>query len=215
VLKWSRALQAAFERANGNAPKKKCVRGVVDEQKLLTVNPWNQFRWVEGKERPIRQFDGDELLSFLKYLEERWPTITTASALAKLCLWSSGRRSEVVGLTWSSLRMVGNEPHFEIVGKWGVEKWFRIPRPLFQELVALKTASPYVLAAYPEQLRQFYEGSLRPGTAKMVRREYDPVCLGDWFHGRLVAWSRSLPKAGPHRTSSARRACSTPVGVRM
>jgi phosphodiesterase/alkaline phosphatase D-like protein len=57
-----------------------------------------------------------------------------------------------------------------------------------------------VLAAYSEQLRQFYEGSLRPGRAKMVRGEYDPVCLGDWFHDRLVSWSRSLPKgrATPH-----------------
>src|SRR5437660_1425260 len=64
VLKWSRSLQAAFERANRNAGRK-CVRGVVDERRLLTVNPWNQFTWIGGRSKPIRQFDMDELLSFL------------------------------------------------------------------------------------------------------------------------------------------------------
>jgi hypothetical protein len=42
ILKWSRTLQAAFQRANKNAGKK-CVRGVVDEQKLLIRNPWHEF----------------------------------------------------------------------------------------------------------------------------------------------------------------------------
>jgi hypothetical protein len=56
VLKWSRSLQAAFERVNRNALKRKCVRGVVDENKLLTSNPWSQFKWIEGQDHPIRQF---------------------------------------------------------------------------------------------------------------------------------------------------------------
>jgi hypothetical protein len=42
VLKWSRTLQAAFERVNVNAGKK-CIRGVVDESKLLTSNPRHAF----------------------------------------------------------------------------------------------------------------------------------------------------------------------------
>ena len=65
VLKWSRALQAAFERANRNAGRK-WVRGVVDEQKLLTDNPWKQFTWIDGTRKPIRQFDAAELLSFAR-----------------------------------------------------------------------------------------------------------------------------------------------------
>lgn len=71
VLKRSRALRAAFDRANRNAGKK-CVRGVVNERKLLSSNPWTQFTWVEGSDRAIRQFDGNELLSFLKFLETKW-----------------------------------------------------------------------------------------------------------------------------------------------
>ena len=153
-----------------------------------------------GGQSEHRQFDGEELLSFLDHLESKWPGVAVAVALAKLCLWSSGRRAEVTGLAWRSLRVVGNEYHFEIVGKWGVEKWFRIPEGLYRELLQFKTQSPYVFAAYNEQLRRFYEGSHRPGTAAMVLAEFAPECLGDWFHERLLDWSKSLPKgrATPH-----------------
>jgi hypothetical protein len=136
VLKWSGALQAAFERANRNSGKK-CVRGVVDDKKLLTENPWKQFNWIEGKERPIRQFDGDELVSLLDYFEKQWSGVTVAGSVAKICLWSWSRRHEVMGLSWSMLRVVGGEYHFEIEGKWGVKKWFRIPEGLYRELVAI------------------------------------------------------------------------------
>jgi hypothetical protein len=53
VLKWSRGLQSAFERAN-RAAGKKCVRGIVEETKLLLSNPWNQFTWIEGRQTAIR-----------------------------------------------------------------------------------------------------------------------------------------------------------------
>jgi len=200
VLKWSRSLQAAFERANRNAPKRKCVRGVVDESKLLLRNPWNHFPWIEGTKRPIRQFDEAELLSLLKYLETKWSGMTAVLAVAKMFLWSSGRRSEIMGLTWHSLRIVGNEFHFEIVGKWGVEKWFRVPEGLYQDLLKIKTTSPFVFAAHNDQLRQHYTGNSQPGCAKNVGTEFDPNCLGDWFHQRIVDWSKSLPKgrASPH-----------------
>jgi hypothetical protein len=54
---------------------KKCVRGVpgVDEKVLLTENPWQQFKWIEGPEKPIRLFDGGDLLSFLDYMEKKIP----------------------------------------------------------------------------------------------------------------------------------------------
>src|SRR5262249_17695277 len=122
VLKWSRALQAAFERANRNAGKK-CVRGVVDVAKLLTVNPWNQFDWIEGRERPLRQFDAEEIGSLLDYFEAKWAAVSVATLLTKFFLWSSCRQQEATGLRWSSLKRIGGEVHFEIVGKWGVERW--------------------------------------------------------------------------------------------
>jgi integrase len=187
------ALQAAWERAS-RAGGKKCVRGVVDERKLMPDNPWKHFPWIEGYERPIRQFDGDELLSLLAYLEQKWAGVTVAPLLAKVLLWSSARRSEVVGLNWEQLREVGTEKHFHVVGKWGVRKWFRVPDGLYEELLAVRTGSRYVFAAYTAQLRRFYEGSTRPGAAKMVNDDFNPTCLGDWFHERLVDWSKTLPK---------------------
>ncbi|WP_076349723.1 hypothetical protein [Paludisphaera borealis] len=89
VIKWSVALQAAFERANRNAGKK-CVRGVVSEDRLLSENPWRQFTWIRGFDRKIRQFSGEELISLLDHLGRRWPGMTVAPAIAKVCLWSWG-----------------------------------------------------------------------------------------------------------------------------
>lgn len=193
VIKWSVALQAAWERASRSGGKK-CVRGVVDERKLLADNPWKQFPWIEGFDRPIRQFDGEELLSLLDHLESRWAGVSVAGLLAKVLLWSSGRRSEIAGLKWEQLRLVGPEKHFHVVGKWGVKKWFRVPDGLYNELLAIRTSNTYLFAAYTDQLRLFYERSVRPGTAKMIGATFNPDCLGDWFHERLVDWSKSLPK---------------------
>lgn len=200
VLKWSRSLQAAFERSNRNAVKRRCVRGVVSENKLLSENPWNRFTWIEQKDRAVRQFDGIELLSFLDYLHSTWPEITVAASLAKACLWSAARRREITSLHWDSLRVIGNEYHFAIVGKWGVERWFRIPDGLFSELTALRTESSFVFAAYTDQLRCHYQRGARPWASNLIARDFDPERLGDWFLHRLLAWSTDLPKgrATPH-----------------
>jgi hypothetical protein len=194
VLKWSRTLQAAFERANRNAQKRKCVRGVVPEDKLLEANPWNRFTWIRGARRPIRQFDGAELLAFLHHFETEWGGVSVVRALAKVFLWSSGRRLETATLKWDGLRVVGDEYHFEMVGKWDVVKWFRVPEDLYRELHALRTESPYVFAAYPDQLRRFYEQSNQLTKAKQVRHDFDPENVANWFYKRVVKWSASLPK---------------------
>lgn len=193
ILKWCRTLQAAFQRANKNAGKK-CVRGVVDEQKLLTKNPWHEFTWIEGTKRAIRQFDADELLGLLDFLENGWPEVTVAAAVAKTLLWSWSRRLEVMRLDWGSLRTVGGERHFHILGKWGVEKWFRIPEALYQEMEQLRTQSPFVFAAYNDQLQRFFEKRARPQLARTVGNRFEPENLGDWLHRRIVQWSKSLPK---------------------
>jgi integrase len=198
ILKWSRSLQAAFERANRNAPQKKCVRGVVPETKLLSANPWNQFNWIEGREKPIRQFEHTEIESFLHYLETTWIDVTVASLVAKVFLWSAARQQEVVALRWSSLRRIGDEVHFEIVGKAGVERWFRLPSAIYEEMESLRTGSPYVFAAYNEQLRRFHEKSPRPDNARRVGSEYKPQCLGDWFADRIDDWSATLASGHAH-----------------
>jgi hypothetical protein len=100
----------------------------------------------------------------------------------------------VTELRWSSLRCVGLERHFEAIGKHGVEKWFRIPEGLYQELLACRTDSPFVFAAYTEQLRRFHEQNKRHREAGMVGSEFRPANLANWFHNRLKEWSGTLPK---------------------
>lgn len=197
VYKWSVALQAAFERANVNAGRK-CVRGVVEARKLLQSNPWHKFQWIEGFEREIRQFDEQELASLLDYFESNWPGVTFATALAKTFLWSWGRRTEIVALRWNDAKIVGDERrgferHFETVGKWAVDKWFRIPEALFEELLQLKTESPYVFSAYNRQLLRFHASSRRPWLANRLKTEFCPKDVGDWFYNRISDWSKSLP----------------------
>ena len=101
-----------------------------------------------------------------------------------------------MGVKWEDLRVVGSEHHFKIIGKWGIDKWFRIPEPLYQELLSSRTPSPFVFAAYNDQLRRFREAGRRPWMALRVAGQFQPENLGDWFYERVIAWSKSLPK-GP------------------
>ena len=199
VLKWSRALQAAFERANINGGKK-CVRGVVDNAKLLTSNPWVQFTWIEGVEPHIRQFSGEELLSILEYFEENWPGISVATLASKVSLWSWSRLSEFANLQWENMKALGEEIHLEILGKWGVEKWARIPLGLQKELLAIRTESPYIFAAYNQQLRNFYVVNGRSVFAHKVGEEFVPRAFADWFQERIPEWAEATGSehATPH-----------------
>lgn len=190
VLKWSRSLQAAFDRANKFAGKRKCVRGVVDERKLLTLNPWSQFTWIEGKKKAIRHFSGDELRSLLTFFSEEWADVPVGKLAAQVLFWSCCRKLEVASLTWDSLRQVRQEFHFEIVGKWGVKRYFRVPERLFEQLMSARLpSSQFVFAAYCEQVRQAPTDN--PGWLKKIRAEFDPKNFGSWFYARIKEWSAS------------------------
>lgn len=190
VLKWSRSLQAAFERANKSAGRK-WVRGVVGEKKLLTSNSWNQFTWTDGTLRPQRRFTGEELLSLLEYLETTWAGVGAGVLAAKVFLWSGCRKNEIASLTWEAERVVGRETHFEFVGKHGVRRWFRLPETVHRELQAARTGSSFVFAAYSEQIQEAHQ--YRPGTLKKIRREFDPENFADWFYRRVTEWSEGNP----------------------
>ena len=209
VDKWSRGLQAAFARANLNAGKK-CVRGVVDEGKLLRSNPWHQFTWVEKRDRPIRQFSDDELLSILDYFEKHWKLVPIAAIAAKLCFWTWTRVMELANLRQSDLRIVGNEHHFRIIGKHGVEKWARIPPGLYTDLITFKTRSDFILAAYSDQLRSHHRQGANPLFARNVSEEFRPQLLVNWFQERLGDWAEAAgrPHAYPHvfRKTALKRA---------
>jgi integrase len=195
VQKWSRSLQAAFERANINGGKR-CVRGVVDAGKLLSVNPWVQFDWVEGADPTPQRFNDAELLGILEFLGGKWSKVSVGPLVAKMLLWSAARRSEITGLKWTSLRALGPEHHFDIVGKWGVERWFRIPDALLHELEMVRRNDDFVFAAFNDQLREHHRGQPRSWVADRVGAEFDPESLGDWFYNRLQEW--------PSTTSNAR-----------
>ena len=188
VIKWSVALKAAWERACRNSGNK-CVRGVVDDSKLLLENPWRQFRWIEGFEKPIRQFSNEELLSILKHLSSTYPTMSMAQTLAKVFLWSCARREAVCSLKWDQLRIVEEEYQFDIVDKHNVRRWFRIPEGVYNELQAIRGNSPFVFASYNDQLRQHYSASKYPHIAEQVGRDFSQVCLGDWFYEQVRAWN--------------------------
>lgn len=187
VLKWSRELMAACERANRNAGKK-CIRGVVAEEKLLESNPWLRFAWlVEGVERPVRQFDAEELLSLLTFVETRWIGVSTGAAAFKALLWSGLRREELSRLSWNATRIVEGEQHFEVIGKRGVRRWFRLPDQLNRELAGLRTESPFVFAAYTEQLQRHHAD--RPNFYQNIRSEYSPANFEQWLYRRVKDWA--------------------------
>jgi integrase len=185
VVKWLRELQAAFERCNRNAPRKKCVRGVVDERKLLSSNPWHQFTWVEGIDKPPRQFTPDELLSLLTFFETTWRDVPAGALAIKLLLWSWSRRLEIAGLRWDSYRQVQGEHHFETVGKRKVKKWFRVPDGVYRDMLKVRTDSPFVFAGYTEQLRQAHAEN--PNWLQHVR-EFTPATFGQWLYKKVKGW---------------------------
>ena len=197
ILKWSVALQAAFERASRNAGKK-CVRGVVPEPKLLEENPWRNFTWIEGSDKKLRQFDHSELLSLLDYFETKWPSVAFAPAFVKVMLWSWARRLEVSSLRWIDERKVGSECHFQSIGKWGVTKWFRIPESLREELEPLRAKSEFVFGGFPQRLQEFHVQHGGTAAARRVRMDFVPENVGDWMYHQIKNWSATLPNGSAY-----------------
>ena len=197
VRKWIVALQAAFDRANRNA-RKKCVRGVVSESKLLTDNPWTQFTWIKGTQKPIRHFDLDELRGLIEWFAAEWSSVSVAQAFIKVSLWSWARRSEVSNLKWSDERRIESECHFRSEGKWGVVKWFRIPGKLRDELEGLRCDSDFIFGDFPRQLREHHRQYRGNRTAEMVRKEFAPYNLGEWMYRQVVNWSEANGNEGAY-----------------
>lgn len=166
------------------------MRGVVDESKLLSSNPWMEFTWIDGTEPTKRRFDNEELLSVLNYFETTWASVPVAGLFVKVSLWSGARRSEVAGLSWEDIRVVGNEYHLDFVGKWNVRRWARIPAVLYSELLNAKTDDPHVFAAYNKELRQYHRSLCHVSVANNVGVKFSPDAFCEWFHKRLGDWAK-------------------------
>ena len=82
------------------------------------------------------------------------------------------------------LRVVEDHVHFDTVGKRGKEWWFRISKSLYDELVAIRTASPFVFARLNDEVREFHATEGRKSVAKMVR-EFSVYNAGRWFYEQV------------------------------
>ncbi len=187
LYKWLGALQGAFERANHRAGKK-CVRGVVPQEKLLTRNCWNEFTWIPKPRTKPRKFNHRELLELIKYFRTTWPGVTAAELMLKVFAWSWARRREVAAIKFEDIRIVDGNYYVDLATKRQGEKWFRLPVSVYEELVKIKTDSPYVFAALSEQLRTHHKTKGNLNAARQVM-DYSPANSGRWFYERVKAWS--------------------------
>jgi integrase len=147
---------------------------------------------VEGTEKTIQHFDADELLGFLGFLQEKWPEVRVAASATKVLLWSCCRRLEVAGLKWENVRSIDGQIHFEVVGKWGVERWFRVPEQLYQQMILCRTSSPFVFAAYVEQIARVH--SQNSGCLKRICSNFTPSNFGRWLYERVKDWAVTQPR---------------------
>ena len=187
VYKWLGALQGAFERANAQAGRK-CVRGVVPQEKLLTRNPWNEFTWIPKPKAKPRRFDRQQLLDLIRYFESNWEGVTAAGLILRLFVWTWARRSEVVSIKYTDLREIDGVAYVFMSTKRQGEKWCRLPRSVYEEMLAIKTESPYVFAVLSEQLRSYHKTKGKLGTARQIK-DFSPYNGGRWFYEQLKSWS--------------------------
>src|SRR5215210_7756208 len=59
-------MAASFNRCRRGSGKK-CIRGVVPSEKLLTTNPFEEVGWVEADAPEPRHFTKEELKAFLRW----------------------------------------------------------------------------------------------------------------------------------------------------
>jgi hypothetical protein len=103
-------------------------------------------------------------------------------------------------LEWKDCRSYQTDIHFDFIGKWGIERWARIPILLFEELHRFRNQSSYVFAGYVDQLRDYYLQSQQNHHAMRVGDVYSPKAIADWFHDKLRHWHQSTgaPPATQH-----------------
>ncbi len=108
--------------------------------------------------------------------------------MLKLFVWSWARRREVSAVKFEDIRIVDGMHYIYLATKRQGEKWFRLPDSVHEELIALRTASPYVFAALSDQLRAHHRTK---GNVKAARNvlDFSPENAGRWFYERIKAWS--------------------------
>jgi hypothetical protein len=152
IRKHVRTLKAAWNRVKRDHPE--AVSGIPNER-MVTVNPWEQIRNQVPKAKPKGdpvQFDLDngELDKFLDQFVSR----PVAELFLITSLWFGGRIEEMSHLSWSWC----DRGYFTIpdpIAKKGLGKVVRLPAALMNRLAGIRVpGEDYVFARFPQEVHQ-------------------------------------------------------------
>lgn len=185
-------MSASFNRCRHGSGKK-CVRGVVAAEKLLTANPFEEVAWVEADVKEARQFTRAELKAFLnwKYLGE----CPLASLFARVSLWSCGRIEEMTELRWDWVGADGYVAIPDDAAKWGKGRTVRLPSGLLREIERHRVAGPYVWAGYVDQLRAYHRTAGNHSSSHKIR-DFTPLRMRGLFQKWVGEWARESKAEG-------------------
>lgn len=173
-------MSASFNRCRITAGKK-CQRGIVSPEKLLTVNPFEQVSWLENGPVEIRHLSHAELRAFLSW--RMFGSSPLISAVLKFSVWGCGRIEEITELRWDWISDDGIVCVPDDMAKWGKGRQFRIPMLLRQEIKTFEGKSPFVWDATVPELRKYHIQRGGKGSANQLA-EFTPTRL----RGRLQKW---------------------------
>ena len=173
-------MSASFNRCRITAGKK-CQRGIVQPEKLLTVNPFEQVGWLDECPKELRHLSTQELRALLDW--RMFGSSPLISAVLKVSIWGCGRIEEITELRWDWISEDGFVSVPDDVAKWGQGRQFRIPLRLWKELKSFPTESPFVWNRTVAELRTYHIRRGGKGSATQLA-EFTPTRL----RGRLQKW---------------------------
>ena len=173
-------MSASFNRCRITAGKK-CQRGIVPPERLLTVNPFEQVGWLDGSQRVKRHLSHAELRALLSW--RMFGSSPLISAVLKVSVWGCGRIEEITELRWDWISNDGIICVPDDMAKWGQGRQFRIPTALCRELENFRSKSPFVWDATIAELRVYHIQRGGKGSAVQLA-EFTPAR----FRGRLQKW---------------------------
>lgn len=192
VRKTMAHMSASFNRCRVTAGKK-CVRGVVAKEKLITVNPFEEVRWVEADDPEPRQFSREELKQFLAW---KWVGgCPTVALFAKASLWSCGRITEMTELRWDWIDDEGYVTIPDDSAKWGKGKVIRLPAKLLSQIREHRNGSHLVWAGYVDELRAYHQTDGHRASAHKLK-DFAPVRLRVCFQKWIKEWAGSVKAPG-------------------
>jgi len=155
-------LSSGFNRCCASSGRR-CIRGVVDDSKLLGSNPFMHVRWIEPRVSVKRQFGVDDIKNLMS-----WPKIgkiPSSRLFIQVSLWSAGRIEEMTEIKPEWL----DGCYLTIpdsVAKWGKGRCVRFP-----ESIAAQLAKGW--RSFPEELRQHHRSVGKSNLAVQVM-DFEP-----------------------------------------